>query len=51
MSEINRKKLEDFMFELDKGECNTCSKKCKDYFCSKECEDAYKGFKELVQEI
>ena len=48
---VNREKLENFMFELIEGECNTCGKKCKEYFCSKKCEDAYKGFKELIKEL
>jgi len=48
---INREKLEEIMFTLDVGECNTCGKKCKKYFCSKPCEEAYEGFKELVKDI
>jgi len=48
---INREKLEEIMFALDVGECNTCGKKCKKYFCSKPCEEAYEGFKELVKDI
>jgi len=48
---IDRTKLENFMFDLDEGECNTCGKKCEGHFCCDACEDAYKDFKALIKEL
>jgi hypothetical protein len=48
---ISREQLEKIMFELEKGECNTCGLKCKDYFCSKKCEEAFKELEKKVKEL
>lgn len=49
--EINRSKLEEIMFSLVDGECNTCGKKLKKgrNFCCEECEIIYRQLENKVK--
>lgn len=49
--EINRKKLEEVMFDLIDGECNACGKKLKkgQYFCCEACEIDFRQLENQVK--
>jgi hypothetical protein len=48
---INREILELILFGLNKGECNLCGTKCKEYFCCKECEKEFKSLEKKIKEL